>query len=319
MECYTFAVLNIEMMNTIRKIVTNRNFVLILALVSGLTIGDVAHYIKDYTFYILAVVLSFSTSGIVLSEIASKKEVGKSILLGILLNYVIFGLVLFVLSHYFSINEAIYKGFVVIIATPPGVAIIPFSYMLKGNIQRATMATLAGFLASVFLAPFIIKFLTNNDQLSAWKLFLDTFKVVIIPIIISRFLLLKPIKNFTVKSRGKIVNWGFALIIFTAVGINRMVFLSNIDILMNVSLILFVAIFVLGQLYDFLAHKLGMSSDERITQNLILTLKSSGFSVVIAMTLFGGDASIPPAVLSVFVLLYLLFLSFKQWLQTRTK
>ncbi len=307
------------MMNLIRKIVSNRNFVLVLALVSGLTIGDLAHYIKDYTFYLLALVLSFSTSGIILSEIKSKKDIVKSIVLSILLNYLIFGLVLFVLAYYFSINEAIYKGFVVIIATPPGVAIIPFSYLLKGNIQRATMATLAGFLASVFLAPFIVKFLTNNDQLSAWSLFLDTFEVVVIPIIISRFLLLKPIKNFTVAVRGKVVNWGFALIIFTAVGVNRMVFLSNIDILLNVGLILFVAIFVLGQLYDFLAEKFGMPSDERITQNLILTLKSSGFSVVIAMTLFGGDASIPPAVLSVFVLLYLLFLSFKQWFQTRAK
>ncbi len=203
--------------------------------------------------------------------------------------------------------------------TPFGIGFRRHDFFLKGNIQRATMATLAGFLASVFLAPFIVKFLTNNDQLSAWSLFLDTFEVVVIPIIISRFLLLKPIKNFTVAVRGKVVNWGFALIIFTAVGVNRMVFLSNIDILLNVSLILFVVIFVLGQLYDFLAEKLGMPSDERITQNLILTLKSSGFSVVIAMTLFGGDASIPPAVLSVFVLLYLLFLSFKQWFQTRAK
>ncbi len=306
-------------MNIIKKIISNRNFVLILALFSGLTIGDLAHYIKDYTFYILALVLSFSTSGIVLSEIKSKKDVGKSILLGILLNYVIFGLVLFISSYYLSINDAVYKGFVVIIATPPGVAIIPFSYLLKGNIQRATMATLAGFIASVFLAPFIIKTLTNNDQLSAWKLFMDTFKIVIIPIIISRFLLMKPIKEITVKIRGKIVNWGFALIIFTAVGINRNVFLGDISILLNVSLILFISIFILGQLYDIISQKMGINDSERITQNLILTLKSSGFSVVIAMSLFGGDASIPPAVLSVFVLLYLLFLSFKQWFQNRAK
>ena len=306
-------------MRFIINIFRNRNFVLILALVLGLSIGDLAQYIKDYTFYILAVVLSFSTSGIVFSEIKSKQDVIKSVVLGVLLNYVVFGLILFTSAYYLSISEEIYWGFVVIMATPPGVAIIPFSYMLKGNIQRATIATLAGFIASVFLAPLIIKFLTNNDQVEGWPLFWNIFKVIIIPIVISRFLLLKPVKNITIKIRGQVVNWGFALIIFTAVGINREVFLSDIDILLNVSLIFFIAIFVLGQVYDFISSKLKINFSERITQNLILTLKSSGFAVVISMSHFGGDATIPSAMLSIFVLLYLLFLSFKQWAADRKK
>jgi BASS family bile acid:Na+ symporter len=288
-----------------------------MAVVSAIIIGDIAVHLKPYTFYILALVLSFSTTGIVLSEIDSKKEIFKSISLGIILNYLVFGIVLLGASYAFSISQDIHFGFVVIAASPPGVAIIPFTFMLKGNLKTSTLATFGGFLASVFLAPFIIKFLTGNDQLEIVPLFINMLKIIVAPMLISRIYLLKPLKPITLKIRGQIVNWGFALIIFTAVGVNRDVFLNRFDMLLNVGLILFIAIFVLGQLYDFIMSKLSKTTEERISQNLILTLKSSGFSVVIAMELFGGDVVIPSAMLSIFVLGYLLFLTFKQWLANK--
>ena len=43
----------------------------------------------------------------------------------------------------------------------------------------------------------------------------------------------------------------------------------------------------------------------------LLTIKSSGFAVVTALTLFGKEAAIPSAVMAIFVLLYLLYLSFR--------
>ncbi len=299
-------------MNKLISILKNRNTLLIAAIVSGLIWGDYAEYIKHLTFYILAIVLSFSTTGLGGSGLSSKKSILSAIGVGVLLNYVIFGAVLLIIAHFLAPSQDIFYGFVVIAATPPGVAIIPFSHLLGGNINKSTLGTLGGFLASIFLAPIIIKIFTGNDNLAMLPLFISMIKIIVLPMIASRLLLIKSIKPFTIKARGQIVNWGFASIIFIAVGINRTVFLSNYDILFYVGLILFIAMFVLGQVYDLILKRFKIAPSERMSQNLLLTLKSSGFSVVTAIELFNEDAVIPSAVMSIFVLAYLLFLTFKK-------
>lgn len=136
-------------------------------------------------------------------------------------------------------------------------------------------------------------------------------KLVLLPMIISRFLLWEPLKPTVEKVRGKIVDWGFALLIFTAVGLNRQVFFSNFEILFLVALVLFLSIFGLGWFYEFISARLGINKEVALTQKLLLTIKSSGFAVVTALTLFGKEAAIPSAVMAIFVLLYLLYLSFR--------
>jgi BASS family bile acid:Na+ symporter len=136
-------------------------------------------------------------------------------------------------------------------------------------------------------------------------------KLVLIPLILSRFLLYKPVFKYVAKVRGKVVDWGFAIIIFTAVGMNRDVFFSDPNILMLSSIVLLSATFGIGSLFELFSKKAGIKYERNITQVLLLTIKSSGFSVVTAITLFGKEAAIPSAILAVIVLLYLLYLSIR--------
>jgi BASS family bile acid:Na+ symporter len=134
-------------------------------------------------------------------------------------------------------------------------------------------------------------------------------KLIILPLILSRFLLIRRIFPLVSKIRGKMVDIGFALIIFTAVGMNRQVFFQNYDLLILISVVLLVGTFGIGSLYEYFMKKTKQRSEITTAQILLLTIKSSGFSVVTAFTLFGEKAAIPSAVLAVIVLLYLLFLS----------
>ena len=137
-------------------------------------------------------------------------------------------------------------------------------------------------------------------------------KTIVLPLIISRFLLLPQSIVIINKIRGKVVDWGFALLIFIAIGLNRQVFFSEPGILFRIAVILTITHFVLGMVYEKLARLFYKNQIKIISQNLLLTIKSSGFAVVTALTLFGQKAAIPTAGLAVFVLLYLLFLSFRQ-------
>lgn len=295
----------------ILKLILNRNFILVFAVIMGMTIGDFATYLKEYTIYVLAITMIFSTTGIDSKALLPIKKLFKPMLVGTILNYFVFGAVVLVLAWFLMPSKELFLGFVVIVAAPPGVAVIPFSGILKGDIEYSILGVFGAFLASVVIAPLLIEVFASGASISALSLFVLMIKLVLVPLIVSRFLLYKPIFKYVAKIRGKVVDWGFAIIIFTAVGMNRSVFFSNPLILILVSIVLLTATFGMGTLFEFFSKKAGVKYERNITQVLLLTIKSSGFSVVTAMTLFGKEAAIPSAILAVIVLLYLLYLSIR--------
>ena len=55
----------------------------------------------------------------------------------------------------------------------------------------------------------------------------------------------------------------------------------------------------------------GTIIDKLVSQKLLLTIKSSGFTASASMAIFGREAAVPSAVLAVLVLVYLLYLSIR--------
>lgn len=299
----------------ILRIVLHRNTLLISSLVFALIWGDFSVYLKDYTFYILGLVMSFSMSGIVFGKNGGFKNILKIFSIGILLNFILYGIVMIALSYFLFENNEIFLGFVVIAATPPGVAILPFSYILKGDMNYSLIGVSGAFLGSIVFTPLIIMMFSSNAEISILDLIYMVASLLIIPFLVSRLLIAKKsIEKVVVKIRGKVVDIGFALIIFTAIGLNRGVFMENQELLLKCAAVLFVSTFIIGLLLEFILKRFGYKWNKIISVNLLATIKSSGFAVVTAISLFGKEAAIPSAILSVFVLIYLLFLSFRETL-----
>ncbi|MCF6184423.1 MAG: hypothetical protein L3J56_07325, partial [Bacteroidales bacterium] len=209
---------------------------------------------------------------------------------------------------YFSFDKSIFNGFVVLAATPPGVAVIPFTYTFKGNQDFSFRGILGAYLASVILSPLIIYVFSEGVVLNPMIIIGVTVKIIVIPLILSRFLLIKKIYPVTEKVRGKVIDWGFALIIYTAVAVNRdLIFNEYITVLKSVG-ILFLSTFGTGVLFLFIHRK---TSDKKliISKNLMLTVKSSGFAIAVTLILFEEKSAIPAAVMSIFVLLWLITLN----------
>lgn len=298
-------------MNKVINFLLNRNVILIFALLLGLTTGTYAHYLKDYTLYFLMVVMIFSTTGINLTYFQPLKQTIKPTLQGILLSYVIFGSLIIFLAWLFAPNDEIFYGFVIIAATPPGVAILPFTYVLKGNVKYSITALLGTFIASIFITPFIIYVFTDNQDVSSWDIILFTLKLIIVPIFLSRLLLFKKIEGVVMKIRGKVVDFGLALVMYVAIGVNQHVFYSNFSSLFIIIGILFFMIFVLGFIYEKYLRSKKEPIDAMISKLLFLTIKSSGFAIVTALTFYNETVAIPASVISIFILLYFIYLSFK--------
>lgn len=305
-------------MEALKKIILNRNFILIFSVVLGLIFGDMAHYIKDYTFYVLAIVMTFSTTGINTKALFPLKSMIKPMIIGSLLNYVLFGTVIISLAYFLMPTPMLFLGFVIIASTPPGVAVIPFSGILHGDLKYGIIGTLGAFLSSLFFAPLILNLFSGLEGgINPMDLFWIMVKLVLIPLLLSRLLLARPVFPIVQKIRGKVVDFGFAIILFTAIGLNRQVFFSDFKTLALVFLVLFLSIFVLGYIYARFCKIINLDPQVAITQNLLLTIKSSGFAVVTALSLFGEEAAIPSAILSIVVLAYLLFLNLRKDIKAR--
>lgn len=298
-------------MSLIRKILLNRNSILVLAVIAGLAFGGLTHYAKPFTVVALALTMTFSLTGLDFRVMNSLRKVAAPFVTGIFLNYFLFGTVLLLLAWWLMPSDDLFYGFVVIVAAPPGVAIIPFSYILKGDVNYAIVGVSAAFLASIFLAPFLIGIFAGSKGISPFDLFVTMIQLVVIPLGVAQLLRVKYWFSYIQRVRGKVVDWGFAFLIFVAVGLNREVFYTDPRKLMVVSVVLVLGLFGLGIAYEYVAKKLKVSAPVRLTQNMLATIKSSGFSVFTALTLFGKEAAIPSAVLAVMVLFYLIFLSVK--------
>ena len=87
-------------MNSIIKIILNRNFILVFAVIMGMFIGDYSMYIKEYTIYILAITMLFSTTGIDSKALLPIKKLFKPMLVGTVLNYFVFGAIVLILAWF---------------------------------------------------------------------------------------------------------------------------------------------------------------------------------------------------------------------------
>lgn len=299
------------MINFLKSILLNRNSILVFAVLAGLIIGDKASFLKDFTFIALAVTMAFSMTGISMEYLKNPLNIAKPMLVGAFLNYIVFSLAIIPLAWWLMPTKELFYGFVVIAAAPPGVAIIPFSYILKGKIEYAIIGVTGAFLASVVVAPLLVNIFASSQGVKPFDLLFLMVQLVIIPMIVSRFLLYKPIFKHIEPIRGKVVDWGFAVLIFVAVGMNRQVFFTNPKLLFQISIILFIVTFGLGLGFNQIAKFFKVESSLRTTQSMLIAIKSSGFSVFTALSLFGKEAAIPSAVMAVMVLLYLIFLSIR--------
>lgn len=297
-------------MSRFLKLLSNRNSILILSVILGLTIGDCAHYIKGSTIFILALVMTFSTTGIDIRSVFPLKNSLRIMLSAITLNYLIGTAVIMILSLLFIKDTSLLYGMVVIGASPPGIAVIPFSLILKGDLTFSIIGTLGAYLSAAIIAPLIILIFTSGS-IGAFPIFLMMVKIILIPILLSRLLRIKRVYPLVVKIRGRAVDIGFAFIIFIAVGLNRHVFFSDMNSLLLISTILLFSTFGLGFFFmRFFGGYFG-NRKENISQMLLLTIKSSGFTAATSLSLFGERAAIPSAIMSVVILVYLLFLSIR--------
>ncbi len=300
-------------MNVILRIVNHRDFVLILALVVGLLLGERTEPLAEISMWTLGLVMVFSTTGFSFKSWVPFSNALRPLAWSAMLNFGLFGLVVIVMAWIFFHDAyfSFYIGFVLVVAAPPGPSVIPFSALLDGDNNFSVTGVFGLHLLAMLLTPLILLVLLGQAMVNPVTILQIMAQLILIPLLISRMLRHPRILPRVEKVRNTIIKWGFFLVIAPIVGMSAPVFLNEPVSVLKISGVLFMAMFVMGFVYHVVMHRMGKPRGFIISSTLMMVIKSSAFAAVTAFTFFRGDArvALPPAVVSVFVTLFIVFYS----------
>ncbi len=289
----------------------NSNFIFILALGLGLTLGDAARWTRPTILPILALVITLSSMQISSPELLAVRKLGRAVLLGVAFNYLLLGTVILVLARWLMPDNDLWAGFVIVAAAPPAVAVIPFSYILRGDTRFSLHAVFGGYLAALVLTPLMAFFLLGENLVSPYHLAIVLVELIIVPLLLSRILLASGLSPHIDRYQGTIVNWCFFVVFFTVVGLNRKMFFQEFSVLGSVSAVGLASTFGLGSIIGGLCRKMGVNRERATSLMLLGTLKNCGLAAAVSLALLPQRASIPASVMTVFLFLYVIWLNFR--------
>lgn len=293
----------------LRRILRNRYAILFLALLLGLLLPGIAHSLRSLVSPAIILIITASTLRTPSNTFLPLRKTLRPLLLGIGLNYLVLSAAILLAGRWVSFNEAIWSGFVLVAAAPPGFAVVPFAHVLGGDVTLSVIGSLGGYLATLAIAPILTTLLLGAGVISPLRLLRVIAELVIAPLILSRLLRRTGITERVEPWIGGIINWGFFTVLFIVVGLNQSVFLREPTLVARIAAAAAVCTFALGGAIHVLARRLRIVRPLRTSYALLGTIKNSGWATATALVLFGQEASVPGAVWSVVTVLYLLGLS----------
>jgi BASS family bile acid:Na+ symporter len=295
----------------LKNLVRDRNVILISALVIGLLWGRGARWTEPMTLPALAIVMTFSTMGVSESIFPSFRGLLRPSLIGIVMNYLILGMVLLLLTTVLIYDEALRLGFILIAAVPPAVAVIPFTYFLKGDETLSLIGTAGAYLGALIIMPLIALLFLGPGFIDPMKLVVIMLELILLPLIASRLLLKIGMASRLNSIKGPITNWSFFLLTYTIVGLNRELILNQPLSLSPVVFIALLSTFLLGWGIEKAGALLHVPQKVLTSLVLLGTLKNYGLAGGLALALFSKKTSMPATVSTVFMIVHIIWLEFR--------
>ena len=294
------------------RLLNNRNFIFILAITFGLLLPQAAQWTKVLMMPALALVMMLATINVPNDYFLKPRKILKPSLAGILMTYVILSGAILLLSALLIDDKNLWIGFVLIAAVPPAVAVIPFTAMLEGNVSSTLSGTVASYLAALLIMPLMFWIFIGTGFADPYKLVRIMLLLIVLPLILSRLILYFNWQDRIAPVRGSLTNWGFFIVLYSIIGVNRdLIFIKPLTII-PVAGIAFATTFVLGWIIQKIGVLFNVDKENIVSLVLQGTLKNQGISGGLAIALFAKEAAVPSAVYSIFMILYIMWLDWRK-------
>jgi BASS family bile acid:Na+ symporter len=293
-------------------LLNNRNFIFLLAITFGLVLPQAAEWTKILMMPALALVMMLATINVPNDYFLNPRAILKPSLAGIMMTYVILNGTILLLSALLICDRNLWIGFVLIAAVPPAVAVIPFTAILEGNVSNTLSGTVASYLAALLIMPLMFWIFIGTGFDDPYKLVRIMLLLIVLPLILSRMILYLNWQDRIAPIRGSLTNWGFFIVLYSIIGVNRDLIFSQPLTIIPVAGIAFATTFVLGWIIKKISVLLNVDKENIVSLVLQGTLKNQGISGGLAIALFAKEAAVPSAIYSIFMILYIMWLDWRR-------
>lgn len=290
----------------------NRTLLLVLAFAIGLALGDPFRVAGLLSMVSLAFVLAVSATQVGFEELLPLRGAVKPLVVALFLNFFLLGSLILVLAAWLMPTRDLWIGYVLVATAPPGIAIVPFSFLLGGNTRLSLVGNFSLFVISLLLTPFLVYLFTGEDVLSPLRIFQTMIFLVLLPFVLSQLVRRQAaLHAFVAGRRGVLVNWGFFVVILSVVGLNRDVFFRDYHLLVPLSVVALASTFGLAFLVSLAVKKLRLPHPDGESFLLLATIKTGAFAAAVGQSLYSEEAAIPGVVISAWYALYFIYLGYR--------
>jgi bile acid:Na+ symporter, BASS family len=299
------------MANRLIRLLRDRNVIMLLALAAGLVWGAGARWTEWTTLPSLAVIMTIATVNVRWGEVSSFRAAAVPALAGIGMTYLVQAVALIAAARLLVRDEAFRAGFMILAVVPPAVAVIPFTLFVRGNSAFSLFGTMGSYLGALVIAPLMMLLLLGPGIINPVKLVTIFIELIIAPVVLARILSGSRVSARVEPFFGTITNWGFFLIVYTMVGLNRNAFLGNPAALLPVTLVAALTTFLVGWLIEAGGRLLKLPPSTVTSIVLLGTFKNYGLAGGIALVFFSDRTMVPATVTSVVSILYIIWLGIR--------
>ena len=293
------------------RLLGNRNVIFGLAVGLGLALPQGARWTASAMMPALALVMTLATIHVPNSYFRDPRAILAPSLAGIAMTYIVLGGVILTASALVVRDPNLWIGFVLIAAVPPAVAVIPFTAILEGDISYTLSGTVASYLAALLVMPVMFIVLVGTAFADPYKLIRIMLLLIVLPLILSRLILYLGWAGRIEPFRGLLTDWGFFIVLYSMIGVNRDLIFSQPMTIAPVALVVLASTFGLGAVVEKAGVFLKKDPPRIVSLVLLGTLKNQGIAGGLAMALFEKEAALPSAVYSVFMIVYILWLDLR--------
>jgi BASS family bile acid:Na+ symporter len=197
-----------------------------------------------------------------------------------------------------SIDPSLAAGLILVACCPGGTASNVITYLARANVALSVLMTTVSTFAAIVLTPLLTKWLAGAlVEIDAWKLCLDTVKVVLVPVLAGLIL-----NQYFPKTSRRVAPVApmvsviaIVLIVASIIGQNRDLILGSGWRLLAAPALLHIGGFALGYVA---AWMMKLPESDRRTISIEVGLQNSGLGTHLARSSFPGTAAPVPCAIS---------------------
>lgn len=280
----------------ISEYIENTNLMLTTAIIVGLLFPAFSRGMVGYVVFYLIVIMTLTTAQIKLGELEDLRGDIKQVFTSFLISYGFLSGTIFFLTLLLISNPDLKAGFIMMVAMPSAVAIIPFTNLSKGNERLSLISSSFIYLLSPVMASLIIYLFLGFKEINALRFIEVLVELILLPLFLSRLIPKVKFYGEIKKAQDIVVNLCFFALIYSIVGVNRHIFFGEPQIVFIVSTICFLRTFVTGTLVYLGARWIKVEKRTAITYTFFGSFKNMGVTATMALALINEVATIPAAI-----------------------